>query len=65
MSYMLIDKSSTKHGEFETNTTAFDNVEFAVCILPDFRKAFDTVEHSIPLDKSYHYGIKGNTLYWL
>ena len=39
----------------ENITTALDNTEFAVCILIDFRKAFDTVEHSILLDKLYHY----------
>ena len=48
----------------ENITTALDNTEFAVCILIDFRKAFDTVEHSILLDKLYHYGIRGNALQW-
>ena len=45
-------------------TTALDNTEFAVCILIDFRKAFDTFEHSILLNKLYHYGIRGNALQW-
>ena len=49
----------------ENITTALYNTKFAVCILIDFRKAFDTVEHSILLDKSYHYGIRGNALQWL
>ena len=35
----------------EKITAALDNSEFAVCIFIDFRKAFDTVEHSILLDK--------------
>ena len=48
----------------ENITTALDNTEFAVCILIDFRKAFDTVEHSILLDTLYHYGIRGNALQW-
>ena len=43
---------------------ALDNSEFAVCILIDFRKAFDTVDHNILLDKLYHYGIRGNALRW-
>ena len=48
----------------EKVTDAFDNSEFAVCILIDFRKAFDTVDHNILLDKLYHYGIRGNALIW-
>ena len=32
-------------------TAALDDTEFAVCILIDFRKAFDTVEHNILLYK--------------
>ena len=41
-----------------------DNSEFAVCIFIDFRKAFDIVEHSILLDKYYHYDIRGHALKW-
>ena len=48
----------------ENITTALDNTEFAVCMLIDFSKAFDTVEHSILLDKLYHYGIRGIALHW-
>ena len=46
----------------ENITTALDNTELAVCILIDFRKAFDTV--CIPLDKLYHNEIRGNALQW-
>ena len=48
----------------EKVTDALDNSEFSVCILIDFRKAFDTVDHNILLDKLYHYGIRGNALKW-
>ena len=48
----------------ENIITGLDNTEFAVCILIDFRKAFHTVEHSILVDKLYHYGIRGNALQW-
>ena len=48
----------------EKNTEALDNSEFGISILIDFRKAFDTVEHNILLEKLYHYGIRGNALQW-
>ena len=48
----------------EKVTEALDNSEFAICILIDFRKAFDTVEHNILLQKLYHYGFRGNALQW-
>ena len=48
----------------ESITSALDNLEFSICILIDFRKAFDTVEHSILLNKLHHYGIRGTTLQW-
>ena len=38
----------------EKITAALDDSEFAVCILIDFRKAFDTVEHHILLEKLSH-----------
>ena len=46
----------------EKITEALDNSQFGICILIDFRKAFDTVEHNILLEKLYHYGIRGNAL---
>ena len=46
----------------EKNIEVLDNSEFAICILVDFRKAFDTVEHNFLLQKLYHYGIRGNAL---
>ena len=49
----------------EKITTALDNMEYSVCILIDFRKAFDTVDHTILLDKLYHYGIRGIAFDWI
>ena len=49
----------------ESITSALDYLEFSICILIDFRKAFDTVEHSFLLNKLHHYGIRGTALQWL
>ena len=38
---------------------ALENNETPCCVLLDFAKAFDTVNHSILLGKLYHYGIRG------
>ena len=48
----------------ESITLALDNLEFSLRILVDFRKAFDTVEHSILLNEVHHYGIRGPALKW-
>uniref|UniRef100_A0A0P4VU25 Reverse transcriptase domain-containing protein n=1 Tax=Scylla olivacea TaxID=85551 RepID=A0A0P4VU25_SCYOL len=39
--------------------TALNNNKSVVSIFIDFRKAFDTVQHKILLNKMYHYGIRG------
>ena len=48
----------------ESITSTLDKFEFSICILRDFRKAFDTVEHSILLNKLHHYGIRRTALQW-
>jgi hypothetical protein len=46
-------------------TKAIDNDKFAVGIFIDFAKAFDTVNHTILLQKVHHYGIRGIAHKWL
>jgi len=43
---------------------AMDNNEYAVGIFIDLAKAFDTVDHTILLDKMSNYGIRGMQLQW-
>ena len=57
-SYMAL-MSMIDHG-----TKALDNGECVIAIFLDFSKAFDTVNHSILIDKLYHHGIRGNALEW-
>ena len=44
---------------------ALENNEFAIGVFLDFSKAFDTVDHSILLNKMEHYGIRGTPLKWI
>ena len=43
---------------------SMNNDETGFCILLDFAKAFDTVNHEILLDKLQYYGIRGTALKW-
>ena len=44
--------------------TNLDNGYMSVGIFLDLQKAFDSVDHSILLDKLYHYGFRGHAHDW-
>ena len=45
--------------------SALEKCEVGIGIIIDFRKAFDTVDHTILLEKLYFYGIRGIAYKWL
>ena len=58
---------SCEHAIGQTVGTLLKNMENkknSVCVLLDLSKAFDTIEHSIMLQKLELYGIRGNALTW-
>ena len=65
--YGFQKNKSTEHAILDIQSKiidAYENKETPCCIFMDFAKAFDTVNHSILLDKLNYYGIRGNTLKW-
>ena len=60
-------KHSTTHAIIsitEKIREALDNGKFACGVFVDLQKAFDTVNHEVPVQKLYRYGIRGNTYEW-
>ena len=60
-------KHSTSHAIItlvERVSKALDTGKYVVGVFLDLNKAFDTVDHSILLNKLYLYGIRGNIYNW-
>ncbi len=56
---------STEHAHIDIQNSILNSLEkkeTPCCLFLDFAKAFDTVNHSILLQKLNHYGIRGNAL---
>ena len=63
--YGFQSAKSTEHAVIDIQErvlNALDKKEWPCCIFLDFAKAFDTVNHSILLQKLNHYGIRGKAL---
>ena len=56
--------NSTLMSIVENIQTQLDNGEFAAGVFVDLRKAFDTVDHRILIQKLEHYGVRGISKKW-
>ena len=49
----------------EKISAAIDNKMSTIRVFIDFMKAFDTINHSILIDKLEHYGVRGTATKWI
>jgi len=65
--YGFLDKHSTKHVMLDIVNSIqrnMDNKLLSCCIFINLQKVFDTVDHSILLNKLNHYGVQGIVNDW-
>ena len=49
----------------EEISTAIDNKMSTIGVFIDLKKAFDTINHNILIDKLEHYGVRGTANKWI